>query len=133
MAVGYPPFYGRNPFTVYRKILECNIPLGDDKIPAPTAAAISAFLNVNRAQRLGCSSFAQLKGHSFFKGVDWNSAKQQLVVPPVVPSVSSVADTSNYDYYPEEGVEEAVGNLTAEERAMFEAFDDILERPKQSH
>ena len=40
------------------------------------------------------------------------------------------SDTSNYDYYPDELIEE-VSNLTLEERLMFQGLDEILDRPKQ--
>ena len=61
-------------------------------------------------------------------GISWDSVGKRLLVPPFVPTVKSDGDTSNYDYYPEEAVEE-IGNLTKEERAMFNEFDVLLDRP----
>jgi serine/threonine protein kinase len=130
MVMGFPPFFGRNPFSVYKKILEGELRIGG-AVPAHTKSAIAALLKKERKQRLGCHSFDGLKNHVFFKGVDWTSAALQLIVPPMCPTVTSEADTSNYDYYPEETVEEA-GNLTQEERMMFQALDEILDRPKQA-
>lgn len=130
MSVGFPPFYGRNPFTVYRKILEGSFPLEGPSIPSNTKAAIKGFLTADRLNRLGCQSFDQVKNHSFFEGVDWNSAFRQLIVPPMIPTVVSDGDTSNYDFYPEEAIEEAA-NLSQEDRILFESIDEILDRPKQ--
>ena len=132
MVMGFPPFFGKNPFTVYKKILDGKVKFGGS-VPGPTKNAINAFLKADRKQRLGSTSygFESVKSHAFFRGIDWNSAAQQLIVPPIAPTVASEADSSNYDYYPEESIEEST-NLTQEERAMFQALDDILDRPRQS-
>ncbi len=129
MAVGYPPFHGKTPFDVYKKILDGHIQY-KEALPKYTKSIIGDLLNMNPRSRLGCTSsgFAPVKSHSFFRGIDWNSAFSELVSPPLVPSVSSDGDSSNFDYYPEESVEEA-SNLTFEEREMFKQFDEILERP----
>jgi serine/threonine protein kinase len=130
MIVGYPPFFGRNPFIVYRKILQNNITFDDAVVQKPTKAAITAFLSSDRLQRLGSSNFEQVKSHAFFKGVDWNSAFRELLVPPMVPTVLSEGDSSNFDFYPEEALEEPA-NMTNEERNLFYTIDEILDRPKQ--
>ena len=71
-----------------------------------------------------------MKTHRFFWGIDWRSAARQLIVPPLVPTVNSAGDTSNFDFYGDEGPEE-LANLTSEERDMFSQMDDtILERGK---
>ena len=52
MAVGYPPFFGKNPFTVYKKILECKPPY-PSSLPSSTKAVVAGFLTVSRTRRLG--------------------------------------------------------------------------------
>jgi serine/threonine protein kinase len=130
MVMGFPPFFGKNPFTVYQKILDGKIKFGS-AVPNNTKGAISALLRSDRKSRLGCGSFDSLMNHAFFKGIDWKSGVQQLIVPPFAPTVASDGDSSNFDYYPEETIEEA-SNLTQEERLMFQALDEILDRPKQA-
>lgn len=130
MIVGYPPFFGRNPFMVYRKILQNSIPLDDKLVDRDAKAAILAFCHSDRLQRLGSGSFDQVKAHPFFKGVDWNSAFRELLVPPLVPTVLAEGDTSNFDFYPEEALEEPA-HMTTEERKLFGTIDEILDRPKQ--
>ena len=129
MIMGFPPFFGKNPFLVYQRILEGHVRM-DPSIPSATAGAVRGFLQVNRLNRLGCNSFDSVVRHSFFRGTDWDSAMQQLMVPPFVPSVTSLADTSNYDFYPEE-LNQEISNLSQEERRLFDKFDEILDRPKQ--
>ena len=48
-----------------------------------------------------------------------------------MPTINQEGDTCNFDFYPEEAVEE-VSNLTLEEREMFSEFDRILGRPVNS-
>lgn len=71
--------------------------------------------------------FQSLANHGYFRGVDWQSAERQLIVPPITPSVSGDGDTANFDYYPEEATEE-ISNLATAERAMFRDFERIVGR-----
>lgn len=131
MITGYPPFFGDNPFVVYQKILSAKIEFPSG-VPGQAQKLISSLLNPSRSQRIGSGSggFDKFKKHSFFSGIEWNSAAQRLMMPPVVPSVTGDGDTSNYDVYPDEALEEQA-NLTSNERELFREFDRILERPIQ--
>lgn len=147
MCMGYPPFFGDNPFMIYKKILERKY---DFKHPAPlhpehshpdtgsiipwdTQKFVNELLNGDRLKRLGCrrKGFKDVKAHGFFKGIlDWNLGFHQLVVPPMVPTVVHEGDTSNFDYYEEDLGDDPV-SLSLSERKMFEAIDELLERPKK--
>jgi serine/threonine protein kinase len=128
MAFGYPPFYGKNPFTVYSKILSGTINF-PTKCPKTTKSIIKNLCNSNRSSRLGSGrgGFSGVTNHSFFSGVEWRSAARQLMVPPIVPLVLTDGDTSNYDFYGDELAEES-SNLTLAERQLFREFEEILER-----
>lgn len=130
MVAGYPPFYDQNPFGVYKKILR-----GDIKFPsgiaATTQSAIKGFLNSRRFRRLGCtnkSCLESLKKNAYFSGIDWIAAEQMLILPPYVPTYLADGDTSNFDFYPEESIEDT-SNLTADERNSFAELDVIVGRP----
>lgn len=69
MVMGYPPFFGKNPFTVYQKILDGKINIADG-VHKHTKSVIKGLLNAERKQRLACSSFDSLKNHAFYKGMD---------------------------------------------------------------
>lgn len=166
MCMGYPPFFGKNPFSVYTKILEGKIDFSNPAplpppvssniasgaanentapaVPASTSkpyfissstqSLVKALLNPERTRRLGCGSrgFSEVKSHAFFRGIlDWNLAHHELVVPPVVPTVVHEGDSSNYDYYEEDGTDEQI-SLSLQERQLFSMIDEILERPKMS-
>ena len=76
----------------------------------------------------GKSGFADVKRHAFFRGIEWSSALAELIVPPMVPTVQSEGDSSNFDSYPDEQADEA-SNLTQAERELFTQIDTLLERP----
>ena len=128
MSAGFPPFYGDNPFAVYQKILHSNIKF-PSSVPQTTRSVINGFCTISRTRRLGSGrgGFDNMKKHRFFWGIDWRAASRQLIVPPMVPTVTSAGDTSNFDFYGDEGPEE-LANLNSEERKMFDHVDAILER-----
>ena len=129
MAAGFPPFYGDNPFAVYQNILHSSIKF-PASVPSTTRSVVNGFCSVSRTRRLGSGrvGFDNMKKHRFFWGIDWRAAARQLIVPPVVPTVTSAGDTSNFDFYNDEGPEE-LANLTSDERQMFTELEEaILER-----
>ena len=133
MVAGYPPFYDQNPFGVYKKILKGTIKFPSG-VSSVTQSAIRGFLHTRRFRRLGCTSktgIDSLRGHVYFSGIEWSSAARMLILPPYVPTVLSEGDSSNFDYYPEEDVEDT-SNLTADQRNAFAELDLIVGRPAGS-
>ena len=130
MTIGYPPFFDDNPFGVYKKILKGNIKFPSG-ISSNTQSVIKSFLTSRRYRRLGCTTsppIDSIKKHSYFNGINWESVEKMLIVPPYLPTILSVGDTSNFDYYPEETIE-SVSNLNSDERTAFAELDLILDRP----
>eukprot|EP00597_Dinobryon_sp_UTEXLB2267_P008194 CAMPEP_0170095370 /NCGR_PEP_ID=MMETSP0019_2-20121128/27893_1 /TAXON_ID=98059 /ORGANISM="Dinobryon sp., Strain UTEXLB2267" /LENGTH=232 /DNA_ID=CAMNT_0010317043 /DNA_START=342 /DNA_END=1041 /DNA_ORIENTATION=- len=83
----------------------------------------------NRAMGCGRAGFNEVMTHSFFKGIEWQSAFNECVLPPLIPHLSQTpGDSSNYDSYPDEQADEA-SNLTQAERELFRQLDALLERP----
>ena len=133
MLVGYPPFFADNPFALYQKILKGGVRFPGSSVNSTAQSAIKGFLHVNKNSRVGYThkyGFEPVKKCAYFKGVDWESAKDKLIVPIVLPTVQSDGDTSNFDFYEEEAVEE-VSNLKSADRELFHEFDRILGRPVQ--
>lgn len=132
MACGYPPFYGDNPFSVYKKILSGSISFPATFLHVPTRNVIKGFCTQDRTSRLGSgrNGFGNIISNLFFLGIDWYSAANKLIVPPLLPTVINDGDSSNYDIFPDETAEEP-NNLTKEERLHFQEFDRILDRPVQ--
>jgi len=129
MVCGYPPFFDQNPFGVYKKILK-GVVAFPSHVSVSCHGAIRGFLQHKRYRRLGCTSKVctdSLKTTPFFLGVDWSSVQDAMVVPPFVPRVLAEGDSSNFDFYREEELEEKSA-LTEEEREAFAAYDLCLGR-----
>lgn len=128
MIVGYPPFADDNPFMVYRSILSGKIKF-PSKVSMAARTVINGFLTGNRINRLGCGKrgLQSLTKLTFFKGVDWPTVASLQVVPPMLPIIKSEGDTSNFDSYPDEHIDECC-ILTATQREAFDEFDVIVGR-----
>jgi hypothetical protein len=45
----------------------------------------------------GCGRWEEVKGHAWFRQVDWGAMEQKRVVPPIVPTVRSSMDAGNFN------------------------------------
>uniref|UniRef100_A0A3Q3G666 non-specific serine/threonine protein kinase n=1 Tax=Labrus bergylta TaxID=56723 RepID=A0A3Q3G666_9LABR len=70
-------------------------PEGDDALPADSLDLISALLQTNPLGRLGTGGAFEVKQHSFFTELDWNSLLRQKA--EFVPHLESEEDTSYFD------------------------------------
>ena len=50
----------------------------------------------------GAAASEDVKGHSWFIGVDWEALVRKQIQAPFVPPVRHAGDTSNFEEYPEE-------------------------------
>lgn len=98
MLVGYPPFYDEKPFGIYEKILGGKIEWPRHVDPV-AKDLIKRLLVHDRTRRLGSmkNGAEDVKGHRWFKGVQWEDVGKRKLKPPIVPAVSSERDASNYD------------------------------------
>ncbi|KAG8238063.1 hypothetical protein J437_LFUL014373, partial [Ladona fulva] len=64
-------------------------------------------LRDNPAERLGYQKggISDIKKHKWFDGFNWEGLINHTLIPPMIPEVMNVLDTSNFDNYPldEEG------------------------------
>lgn len=74
MLAGYPPFFDDNPFGIYEKILAGRINFPSHFDPA-AKDLVKKLLTADRTKRLGNlkNGAADVKGHKWFKGVDWQA------------------------------------------------------------
>mmetsp|Transcript_28426 Transcript_28426/g.28734 ORF Transcript_28426/g.28734 Transcript_28426/m.28734 type:complete len:356 (-) Transcript_28426:35-1102(-) len=129
MLAGYPPFTADNPFSLYQCIQKARV-IFPPQTSAAAQVAIRGFLTVDRANRLGCKKggLQALSKLPFFKGINWQTVAAQQLAPPIVPVLGEAeGDTSNFDTYPEEKLDE-ISNLSSQERDLFKEFDKILDR-----
>lgn len=59
------------------------------------------------SKRLGCGrdGAEEVKGHRFFRPIDWDRLRRKELAPPWRPKVTSPLDTSHFDEYDEGGDE----------------------------
>ncbi|XP_048474349.1 myotonin-protein kinase [Rhincodon typus] len=98
MLFGQTPFYADSLTETYGKILnhrDCfQFP---DSIPevSDEARTFIQGLVCSREERLGRNGVRDLKGHAFFRGIDWDFIDR--TEPPFIPTNTSRMDTSNFD------------------------------------
>ncbi|KAF0310045.1 Citron Rho-interacting kinase [Amphibalanus amphitrite] len=94
MMTGNTPFSDEKLGSTYNNILEHKKHLRRPSEPAVSEAAwslVSGLLADNN-RRLGHAEVVQ---HAFFTAIDWNNIAN--TVPPFIPTVNGVDDTSNFD------------------------------------
>lgn len=103
--VGQPPFWDQNPMKIYEQIVE-------GKVRYPSAMSedardlIGGLCTVDVTKRLGHTSggASTIKGHPWFKNIDWDALYHRKMQGPIVPHLKSADDTRNFDEYEAEPV-----------------------------
>ncbi|KAM9314227.1 microtubule-associated serine/threonine-protein kinase 1 [Pholidichthys leucotaenia] len=95
--VGCVPFFGDTPEELFGQVITDNIvwPDGDEVLPADAQSLISELLQTNPLVRLGTGGAFEVKQHSFFTELDWNSLLRQKA--EFIPHLESEEDTSYFD------------------------------------
>uniref|UniRef100_A0ACB8F8E6 cGMP-dependent protein kinase 1 n=1 Tax=Sphaerodactylus townsendi TaxID=933632 RepID=A0ACB8F8E6_9SAUR len=108
LLTGSPPFSGPDPMKTYNIILR-----GIDMIEFPKKIAknaanlIKKLCRDNPSERLGNlkNGVKDIQKHKWFEGFNWEGLRKGTLTPPIVPSVASPTDTSNFDSFPEDNDE----------------------------
>ncbi|XP_008290498.1 microtubule-associated serine/threonine-protein kinase 1 [Stegastes partitus] len=95
--VGCVPFFGDTPEELFGQVITDDIvwPEGDEALPVDAQHLISSLLQTNSLVRLGTGGAFEVKQHSFFTEVDWNSLLRQKA--EFIPHLESEEDTSYFD------------------------------------
>lgn len=89
MLFGATPFYSLTLVETYRKITDVSYTF-PFKISEDIKDLITKLM-CKKDKRIGIK---EIKGHVFFKDVDWNNVKG--MVPPFIPEINNELDTSNF-------------------------------------
>ncbi|XP_034045768.1 microtubule-associated serine/threonine-protein kinase 1-like isoform X3 [Thalassophryne amazonica] len=95
--VGCVPFFGDTPEELFGQVITDDIlwPDADEALPVDAQNLISALLHRNPLVRLGTGGAFEVKQHSFFTEVNWNSLLRQKA--EFIPHLESEEDTSYFD------------------------------------
>ncbi|XP_055838155.1 cGMP-dependent protein kinase, isozyme 2 forms cD4/T1/T3A/T3B isoform X1 [Episyrphus balteatus] len=103
LLTGTPPFTGSDPMRTYNIILK-----GIDAIEFPrnitrnASNLIKKLCRDNPAERLGYQrgGISEIQKHKWFDGFYWEGLQNRSLEPPILPTVKSSTDTTNFDDYP---------------------------------
>ncbi|XP_074511703.1 microtubule-associated serine/threonine-protein kinase 1-like isoform X1 [Sebastes fasciatus] len=95
--VGCVPFFGDTPEELFGQVITDDIvwPEGDEALPLDAQHLISSLLQTNPLVRLGTGGAFEVRQHSFFTEVNWNSLLRQKA--EFIPHLESEEDTSYFD------------------------------------
>ncbi|XJO75848.1 hypothetical protein BDV3_006463 [Batrachochytrium dendrobatidis] len=98
MMLGQSPFKGEDEEEIFEAIMhsEINYP---SHLARDAVSLLQKLLTKDPSKRLGSgkNDALDIKQHSFFAGVDWESLKHLEIPPPFIPTVKSSTDVSNFD------------------------------------
>jgi len=94
MLTGLPPFYAGDVQQMYAKIISAKLVI-PSTVPADAKSLIEELLVRDPEKRL--SDPVKIKGHPFFKGIDWDLLLAKELTPPYIPPVKNDEDNSQFD------------------------------------
>ena len=103
MIAGVDPFNDEDPMLVYQKILK-----GKLKFPSSfdsnAKSLVKHILVQDLSKRYGNlkNGVDDIKGHRFFKNMDWNDLLKRKINPIYKPKVSASNDVGNFNTYDDE-------------------------------
>lgn len=98
MCCGWSPFYAEDTQQMYKNICFGKIKFPKGVINEDGKQFVKGLLNRNPKHRLGAQrDAAELKGHPFFKMIDWDALSKKQVTPPFKPVVESDESVANFD------------------------------------
>eukprot|EP00937_MAST-01D_sp_MAST-1D-sp2_P004153 g4153.t1 len=97
MLVGETPFYNPNPQLMFYNIMNSE-PVFPSSMPADASEFIAALLRKSPDARLGFHDVraADIRGHVFFRTVDWDALERCEVRPPWTPDLDGTPTDVKY-------------------------------------
>lgn len=96
LLTGIPPFNAEHPQTIFDNILNRKIPWPNvpEEMSYEAEDLIDKLLTEDPNQRLGAKGAAEVKRHSFFKNINWDTLQRQKAA--FVPTADGALDTSYF-------------------------------------
>ncbi|KAI5288388.1 Serine/threonine kinase [Ascosphaera aggregata] len=98
MLLQQSPFRGEDEDEIYDAILSDD-PLYPIQMPRDSVSILQKLLTREPERRLGSgpTDAQEIMSHAFFRNINWDDIYHKRVPPPVIPTISSATDTSNFD------------------------------------
>ena len=100
LMTGIRPFGAEDIYTVFENIVNMKITFpqvgGEEgQISAEALDLLKSLLNPNSNNRLGMGGAEEVKRHPFFKGINWNSLKEDEA--PFIPETENILDIQYFN------------------------------------
>jgi len=128
MLTGLPPFYSQNINIMYQKILsgELRFP---SYVSAEAQSILEGLLTRDPEKRLGSKDkeASDVRGHAFFKSIDWGKLNRKEIDAPFKPKVKNEACLDNIDkvFTQEKAIDSVVEDSQIGDAANGGHFDDF--------
>jgi len=115
MTCGHAPFMDQNPFKLYEKIIHNEVAF-PDYFDTALEHLVIGLLDKDASTRFDRE---RIMRHEVFRSMDWTAISSGRLRPPYVPTVRAPDDTSNFDDYPEESIQENSLSVAADVFGSF--------------
>jgi len=123
MLTGLHPFYSQDVQQMYFRIMHAKLEI-PDSFDADTKDLLVKLLERDPQRRLADAT--QIKGHNYFKGIDFDMLLRKEITPPFIPPVKGKDDISMVDpaFTSEKPTlnDGPEANLSPESQKKFEGF-----------
>jgi len=98
MLTGLPPYYSRDRDELFRAIQKARLAVPSFLKPV-SRDFLKRLLHPNPEHRLGSGSedSKEVRGHEFYREIDWDKLLQKKYRPPFVPEIEGKEDVRNFD------------------------------------
>ena len=125
MLTGQLPFRGKNKPAIQKAICSHKLKM-PSFLPGDATGLIKGLLDRQQDRRLGVGPDGtdNVKGHAFFKAVDWSKIEVRGVSPPFRPTVQGEMCVACFDeqWTKKEAVDSAAGTPASDDRDVFHGF-----------
>ncbi|XP_065908999.1 cAMP-dependent protein kinase catalytic subunit beta-like [Dysidea avara] len=117
---GIPPFYGSSDDVIFKRIVECKLNFSM-MMSENLRDLLEKLIQVDLSKRIGNlkNGAADIKDHVWFDTINWTALENREVKAPYIPHCGNAGDSTNFDHFEEEDIEESDTELYAKE---FEDF-----------
>ncbi|XP_002738496.1 uncharacterized protein LOC100313645 [Saccoglossus kowalevskii] len=124
MLVGQPPFLAQTPAETQLKVINWNSTLLIPKAANLLFESEDLILRLctGPERRLGMNGAGEIKGHPFFKHVDWDKGLRHTDAP-YIPKIRHPTDTSNFDPVSPDKLRNSSDSNDSDDRSFWD-FDN---------